>query len=594
MNGKCAIKNGKPVRLLYLAFLLIVIKTIAFIVLTPPWQGPDEIFHFKMAYQFSNPDFDKDKFDENVVESLDIFRYWELIDYSQEYGVVPNCIESKLPGYYMFLGSVFKCFPSLGLIGLMYLGRSLSAFCYLIVVWLTYQMAGIVVCDDREFWFPFAVLLFVGLHPQFSFFSITINSDNLVNLFITIAVFCMVSFGYGPKLQKNKVKKFIFLLIAIGASFIGIYVKRNGLVGVAFVCLLLLVICALNKKYVAVYFAFIGVCIASFYLVTSRLVEKENMFDELSQQNVDEFTINFVGMPGDVLLSFEAYDIEQSGFVSVWVNGKFVANVAVTKNNEWGSQQHITLLDSFVYDTKPNVLRFNNSHNPPNRFTWGIRHIHIGKQIFIMKPYGRIPYENIFKDVSREEQANLKKIYELSYWERKIVSVRKDIIGGLVKLINIKQTSPQLILRFWLVQFISFWFSLGWMVYKMTMGWYALFALVSLASVIGIGKLYTKERHSDEWGSLNRGVVSSLILLTAISLMAMAMAYGPSPSTTLGDALGRCRFMEIGAVTILLPLGLWALAPVSRRDTVMKIFSCGVVMLNVVTLFGYIVPIFYL
>ena len=57
-------------------FILIICKVILFVILIPPWQGPDEPFHFKTAdFQLSEPS-DKEKFTKEFKESLKNFRFY--------------------------------------------------------------------------------------------------------------------------------------------------------------------------------------------------------------------------------------------------------------------------------------------------------------------------------------------------------------------------------------------------------------------------------------------------------------------------------------------------------------------------------------
>lgn len=190
-------------------------------------------------------------------------------------------------------------------------------------------------------------------------------------------------------------------------------------------------------------------------------------------------------------------------------------------------------------------------------------------------------------------------VYVLYMYSDQIRSDIQDKIliaihSGIFKVRYIEETSIDLVLRFFLVQFVSFWFSLGWMIYKMSLGWYAFFALISLLVLGGMIRLVYCRFKSGSFNSINIGLVSILILLFVLSQMAMVIAHGPFPHSSISSAMGRFRFMEIAAVAVLIPLGLWAISPVRRRNLVMKLFACFMIFLNMVSVFQYMIPIFYL
>lgn len=73
---------------------------------------------------------------------------------------------------------------------------------------------------------------------------------------------------------------------------------------------------------------------------------------------------------------------------------------------------------------------------------------------------------------------------------------------GLARFSNIGETFfiPAAYVRFFLISFMSLWFSYGWMIYKMSLGWYALFGLVSGAGLVGMVRVFfiarDRERNS--------------------------------------------------------------------------------------------------
>jgi len=78
-------------------------------------------------------------------------------------------------------------------------------------------------------------------------------------------------------------------------------------------------------------------------------------------------------MSGDAVISFEAFDVDDSSEVRLYINDIYVENVAATGNDVWESRQ-ITLLDLFVSNTSLNYIRFDNTRYPPADH-WGVRNL---------------------------------------------------------------------------------------------------------------------------------------------------------------------------------------------------------------------------
>ena len=82
---------------------------------------------------------------------------------------------------------------------------------------------------------------------------------------------------------------------------------------------------------------------------------------------------SFSGMSGDVVLSLEAYDIDYSGEVQVFINDTAVGYLSTTPDSNWGSVQSITLSNSLVNDSAQNIVKFRNA----NKYLWGVRNLSV-------------------------------------------------------------------------------------------------------------------------------------------------------------------------------------------------------------------------
>jgi len=95
------------------------------------------------------------------------------------------------------------------------------------------------------------------------------------------------------------------------------------------------------------------------------------------QSHFDKATFTFPAKSGNVTLRYEAWDIDMNNEVQVLLNGKPIANVPVTPNNQWGGVKSLLLPDSAVSNTQENILVFKATYNPPNKWHWGVRRVEV-------------------------------------------------------------------------------------------------------------------------------------------------------------------------------------------------------------------------
>jgi len=108
------------------------------------------------------------------------------------------------------------------------------------------------------------------------------------------------------------------------------------------------------------------------------------------QTHVSEIEYCFDGQSGDVIITFEAWDIDNPTEASIYVNGQFVINIPKTPalvsaagvagpdtHNQWTGPYTIVIPDAIVNDVGTNSVIFTNNSNPPNSFIWGIRNVDI-------------------------------------------------------------------------------------------------------------------------------------------------------------------------------------------------------------------------
>jgi hypothetical protein len=98
------------------------------------------------------------------------------------------------------------------------------------------------------------------------------------------------------------------------------------------------------------------------------------------QAHADEVDFSFEGMPGDVTVVYEVWDVDFSNEVEIRLNGVPLAYASVTADNAWSDLKSIVLPDFLVFDSGTNVLTYNNTYNPPKTYWWGVGNVSILQQ----------------------------------------------------------------------------------------------------------------------------------------------------------------------------------------------------------------------
>ncbi|MDZ7343498.1 MAG: FG-GAP-like repeat-containing protein [candidate division KSB1 bacterium] len=96
------------------------------------------------------------------------------------------------------------------------------------------------------------------------------------------------------------------------------------------------------------------------------------------QQHADKVVYCFPGMIGNANLTYEVYDIDNIREVDIRLNGTKVSDEAVTADNQWSASRALLLPDALVKNSAVNLLVFDNTQNPPNTWSWGVRNVKVG------------------------------------------------------------------------------------------------------------------------------------------------------------------------------------------------------------------------
>lgn len=181
-----------------------------------------------------------------------------------------------------------------------------------------------------------------------------------------------------------------------------------------------------------------------------------------------------------------------------------------------------------------------------------------------------------------------------------IIEQVTGVLESISRLIMIGFTRPFFWFKEIAILFVSFWLSFGHMVYKISLGWsFFLFFLTTL-SFIGILNIRKNFLEKKEFVNLiNKKSVLILLLLLIINFVAIfldeskGLNYDNS-SPMLNYAQGRYLFPSLSSIACIFVLGIWGLVSESNRSKSMKMVILFMIFFNIVSVFKYLIPIYYL
>ena len=187
----------RPVVTLSMILLAALALGIAYIIIIPPWQSPDEPTHFEYAQVLADgaPPWNlspSPELQEKIISSLDRHGYWRYVGVEPPpvlpnvfretpfLSAAPSQIGKNPPLYYWIASRVLKISPQLPLEGRLYRLRALSLFFSLLTIACVWLCA-------REIFGAASPLCFAAAGataflPQFLVIGTSISPDPLVNL----------------------------------------------------------------------------------------------------------------------------------------------------------------------------------------------------------------------------------------------------------------------------------------------------------------------------------------------------------------------------------------------------------------------------
>ncbi len=219
-------------RALWLLLSAVLVKSLFFMFMVPPWLGNDEPNHFAYVY-FLSGRASQPVAEARILESLARNDYWRLAEMpAPPEGAVSfaqtslmrhseDFIGTRSPLYYWMASLPTRLFAPATVEGALYLARGVSVLFSLATVFLVWRSAALLFGAGST-----ALLagVIAGFHPQFSYLSAMVNSDVLA-VFLFSAVFhgCLAAIAS----RELSGRRMAVLFLLLGLSLL---VKRHAVI----------------------------------------------------------------------------------------------------------------------------------------------------------------------------------------------------------------------------------------------------------------------------------------------------------------------------------------------------------------------------
>ena len=162
--------------------------------IVPPWQAPEEPWHFEVArlrYEYGRAVKLTDRSPElysQILDSMRTFHFWEWVPRAD-----PNPQGGEFhqqPLYYQLLSIILALVPESSLLEQLFLLRLATVMLGLLVVVLSYYTTKLVFPDDT--FMKIGVPAFIAFLPTYTYSIGTLNNDRAAEVAVTLTLFFLV------------------------------------------------------------------------------------------------------------------------------------------------------------------------------------------------------------------------------------------------------------------------------------------------------------------------------------------------------------------------------------------------------------------
>ncbi len=222
-------------RILLPVFLFLFVKLLLFAFITPPWMGNDEPNHFDYVMVKAGRG-DGNSNQAEIIKSLNATGFWEKAEMKKPKLGAKFFNETALkqhsesfspsrPPLYYFLASLpLKLFKTVDIESSLLLSRMVSVVFTMLTFLFIYLAGDNIFKGPYREWLATASLLIAGLHPQFSYMGVMVNSDVLLILLFTITFYLITM------LVKKRGVSLEEMLLLLFLSCAAVITKQYGVI----------------------------------------------------------------------------------------------------------------------------------------------------------------------------------------------------------------------------------------------------------------------------------------------------------------------------------------------------------------------------
>lgn len=219
--------------------VLFVVKGMLYLIATPPWQAPDETFHYKYGLTMAGEAVADRSHESLIIESMAKWDFWRYqLEVAPDplpfgFGDIPffatiGAME-RSPLYYKMTAPLLWISEGASIEARLYLLRLINLLMAAGILICTYYMSKLLFPEDR--FLQLAPPIFITFLPQFSFISASVTNDIFIDLIFAVFILLaalMIKQGF------NWPRAFALLLIFM----VAIFAKRSAVIMPAIALLL--------------------------------------------------------------------------------------------------------------------------------------------------------------------------------------------------------------------------------------------------------------------------------------------------------------------------------------------------------------------
>ncbi|MDH5542290.1 MAG: DUF2142 domain-containing protein [Nitrospinota bacterium] len=216
-----------------LLFSFLLVKSIVFAILIPPWLGNDEPNHFDYVLQLAGYG-EGESNQEMIINSMTETNAWERAEMRKPPRMATLFRETAIgqhtedisgtrpPLYYLLAALPLRIFHPETVETALLMCRFVSLIITMATLWMIFLTTSLVFDSKSDSFIPYLATLFAGMHPQISYQTVVVNADALAILVFTLVFYVLCAYIKRGKITYEEI------LILISVCTVGLLTKKHA------------------------------------------------------------------------------------------------------------------------------------------------------------------------------------------------------------------------------------------------------------------------------------------------------------------------------------------------------------------------------